>query len=441
MINKDIKISHIYGNPSTHDLDLLKKRFVSDYNLPINVFDDRFFEYFLHLYHVEYLWNNLVSLINEFYNSNINNFLEMFYNIREFMILMIDPDVNSKRDILSESQKLNIFRFKHRYTKLQQFNKQDPIIDGKKAINMAEYDKDWLTHIDRLSDIKYDLREYLKNHNLSSNIYNENNLGKYFVSIDLVKGNFQAMSFYDHKMLVGSEKFPYILAKHLNSCPKDNENHIDVSLKYNLWINYILQKYHNIDKNHPIFSFYNYFVDSKYLRQVIFGSTNPKSQIAIEHNMINYALLRFLQKFPNAKLVCSNSDEAIFEITKETYDNLEASNDTKLKCYKNFMMDDDYMFFDGFPNKGIDLHVNKFKLHQVKFEMTTGSQIIGWIKGSENIDYKNISYNDIKCVSSTYMPQVYDWLKNNKIEDNDLLFYEQKQLARFLEPIKFISAN
>lgn len=67
------------------------KRFVKEYRLPINVFEDSYWEYLLNLYDREFnskdLWYDLLEGIETDYSGDYNKFLDEFYNIREKMII------------------------------------------------------------------------------------------------------------------------------------------------------------------------------------------------------------------------------------------------------------------------------------------------------------------------------------------------------------------
>ena len=77
-------------NVNEHTLNNLKKRFVSDFNLPIIIFEEPDFEYFLDLYETQFhsrtKWNKLINVIDEKFNGNPNLFLEEFSKVRNNMI-------------------------------------------------------------------------------------------------------------------------------------------------------------------------------------------------------------------------------------------------------------------------------------------------------------------------------------------------------------------
>lgn len=122
-----------------------RKRFVSDMNLPICIFDEPYFTYFINLYENNFQsltkWNSLCSLIETTFNNNAQLFLNEYYQVRDKMI----------NDILNSDS-------------YKSFNNMD----------MSIYQ--------------------IKNYGFpSGNIYNEINNNQKFISIDLKKANFQAL--------------------------------------------------------------------------------------------------------------------------------------------------------------------------------------------------------------------------------------------------------
>ena len=122
-----------------------RRRFVKDFNLPINVVDSPYFEYYMDLYDwfpkEEYF--DLMDEINANYNRNLNLWMEEYGKIRDKIITDIE---NS---------------------------------DAYKEFNSTDMSK-WA-----LSDECKNLPDI--------NIYNQSSVGKTFLSIDLKKANFQAL--------------------------------------------------------------------------------------------------------------------------------------------------------------------------------------------------------------------------------------------------------
>lgn len=118
--------------------------------------------------------------------------------------------------------------------------------------------------------------------------YKDENIGKSFLSIDMVKANFSALVFY-------GQCFDY---KFFDSYNYDN---------------FVKQ-----------FTPYDYFAKSKYIRQVVFGNCNPKKQIAFETYLMStvVSLLKIPDLITENQIYSLNSDEIILEVDKETADKI-----------------------------------------------------------------------------------------------------------------------
>ena len=67
----------------------LRQRFVKDYNLPINIFDEKYFEYYRQLYPFfpNDVWESLVDTVGTKYNGNVNAWLDYCAKVRDNAIL------------------------------------------------------------------------------------------------------------------------------------------------------------------------------------------------------------------------------------------------------------------------------------------------------------------------------------------------------------------
>lgn len=144
----------------------LANRFVSDYKLPIQLTDEKYFFYFLNLYEKDYKsltkYRELCKLINERYYESPKLFLEKYYEVRDNIIKTVE---NSEA--------------------YQKFNTMDMscfAIQNKKNIT-------------------------------SNNIYNETNVGKLFVSFDLKKANFQALRYVDPEIVMNVNTYENFIHK------------------------------------------------------------------------------------------------------------------------------------------------------------------------------------------------------------------------------------
>lgn len=112
----------------------------------------------------------------------------------------------------------------------------------------------------------------------SKNIYNGNGVGKVFISIDLKKANFQAMKFVNPALVNNAETYEEFISN---------------------------------------FADFDYFKESKYLRQVVFGQSNPKRQITIESYLIYKVWVEWKEFYPQyGNLVSLSNDEFVIEVGK-----------------------------------------------------------------------------------------------------------------------------
>lgn len=138
----------------------LTKRFISDYKLPIAIFDEKYFNYFINLYEKEFgsltKYNTLCNLIDKRFNGSAQEFLNYYYYKRDKIITQIE---SSNPYIEFNNMDMNRYR----------------IVD------------------------KVDCT--------ANNIYNQDNCNSYFVSIDLKKANFQAFNYVDKNILLNSNTY------------------------------------------------------------------------------------------------------------------------------------------------------------------------------------------------------------------------------------------
>lgn len=211
----------------------LCKRFVSDNSLPIPILDDKDkFFYYIDMYdqflHTKSLYEEMCDEIANNFNGDTNLFLSHYYQVRDNMI----------SDILD-----------------------NPTYKEFLTVDMKKY-----TVCDKLKNIP------------KGNVYNGNNIGKYFLSIDLTKANFQALKSFDKSLVLYSDTYEDYVRHYTNS---------------------------------------EYICNSKYTRQVVFGKCNPSRQITIEKYLLSLFCENFDYSSEFIKLVRFNNDELVFEINGE----------------------------------------------------------------------------------------------------------------------------
>lgn len=245
----------------------LAKRFVSDLKLPIQIINEELFNYSLITVGGIEAWEALKLLIKNEYENTNEKFLEEYYNVRDKIITTV---LDNKA--------------------FQEFNTMP---------------------MDRYSFSKRDSIT-------SKNIYNQDNIGKTFVSIDLKKANFQVLHKVNKDIVLGADSYEEFIAK---------------------------------------FTDLDYIINSKYTRQVIFGKLNPSRHITVE-KYYTYCIYELLQESgltDGWKVVSINNDEIVYEVSFGIYDtkfNIETEKNIK-KLIKDEL--DLIVHLDVFILKGYEL--------------------------------------------------------------------------------------
>lgn len=203
-------------------------------------------------------------------------------------------------------------------------------------------------------------------------IYNPDNDGRYFVSFDLKKANYNALKFYHPDIVFSTRTYDEFIEK---------------------------------------FTDLEYFKKSKYIRQVIFGNLNPKKQAKIQRYIIRQLLEVVSLYFPEDKIKEASHDEIVvaIEAPEEYLANTEFRD----------------ALFEKVNDLGIELNSNVFSLRQLK-------PYPYYVK-----EYYNEKRVEFKAVPSLFMPQVIKHYFGRSIEDYDLFFYHEGQIAKFITPISF----
>ena len=217
----------------------LATRFGSDYKIPIAVYDNvESFEYELNLYEKDYgaltKWNELVKNIERYYNGDNEAFLLDYYNVRDKIITTtLDSDIYKQ-----------FITYK---------DPTDMIVDD----TVLKY-----------REMEHPTPKY------SSGIYNQESIGKHFISIDLRNANFQALKYV---YVINGDTYRDFLAQFCSGFMLD------------------------------------YISESKYSRQVIFGKLNAKRTVTIEKLLVKkiYYIIKDEYNYMGT-LLYFGSDELIF---------------------------------------------------------------------------------------------------------------------------------
>ena len=319
------------------EFDSLCRRFISDNNLQFQFVDYNHFNYCINLFGKKHDWDALLEVIKERFDNNPNKFLDEYYQLRDKII----TDFLDKKEYKFFNEEMNL--------------------------NDFALDKD--------------------SRNITSNsIYNRENLGKTFLSIDLKKANFQTM-------------------KHISSSMVNNR------ATYEDFIG----DYTDLD----------YIKNSKYTRQVVFGKLNPKRQITCEKFFTNEIrkLIETEIYAMSGKIVSMSNDELVYEITtpEKINDRLIQKLVEKIKSITDFTVHADLFKLNGYEFQFMETGVCKFTFLEKAF--SDGSK-------------KLIS------VPMPFYKMVYKLMNNIPLEDEDYLFeYDKNVICMFIEEFQIEKIN
>lgn len=222
-----------------------------------------------------------------------------------------------------------------------------------------------------------DISKYVVRHKNfpKKDIYKCDNVGKCFVSFDMRRGNFTALHHYNPDIVGGKNTYEEFLGMFTN------EPHL---------------------------------LESKYIRQVIFGNVNPRGQVAYEHYLMDKVLDDVLTYFNETDVVYFSTDEIVVRIDENDIEKIipKIKETVRKSCEDN-----------------IDIRSEVFKLH--KIEGVSGGFIKEVIDGESNVV--------IKCVNALMLPLVLRKLYALPDSENDLVFLydgtflDSGNLAKLLE--------
>lgn len=236
------------------------------------------------------------------------------------------------------------------------------------VIDYLKGNKDMIYFSQKEDMNKYSVPEKYRNIP-SKDIWNDSNVDKVLMSIDLRKANFQALKYYSKDIFGGAETWEEFMKKFT-------------------------------DKNSKI--------HSKHLRQVIFGSINPKRQIILE----KYLMCKILDCCPTLlnRTISLSNDEIIFDVGEYLTSGLKPLYDAVI-----FMIN----------LMGLDCHVNIFTIDKIAQGMYQQT-FIGGLSDESGIKYKKVNH--------LMMPFVIRQGRGEEPKDSDFVFKnETGQLCRFLE--------
>lgn len=296
------------------------RRFLKDYKLPIQVYQEPYFSYYIKLLDPYYGSVEKYELFKKTYKQ--------FKDAEEFIVFGSSL-VNKVVDHVKSKEEF------------QKFNTDNDYLNSLTFANFK-----------------------------GSNLYVRPNEGKRFFSVDLKKANFRSLYFYNPKIL-------------------DNKDFYE---------DFLLQF---IDQE--------YFLQSKQIRQAIFGNLNPKRQQTIQRHIIS-TLVPLIEKVSSKDNLRSlSSDEIIIEVSHEKLSDLqEVFNEEFSK--PNSALPLDGLHLEEFHLRrfeGCDFYWKEFSNGKVQLRQIPGHNICEAIKKFEG----------------------------REVHPYDLLFVQDKRLASFKEPL------
>ena len=317
-----------------NNIKKFRQRFVKDYNLPIYIFDDNLFEYYIQLYDFfPYLcYKETIEKIENEYDGCVEKWLEYCASVRD----------NAINGVMETDE----------YKKF-------------KSMDLSQYN---FTPICG-----------------ERSCYTEETNGKRFLSIDLKKANFQALKYVGVVSDATYEQF--------------------------------IHRFGGDD----------YIANSKYLRQVIFGKMNPSRQIKIEKYLMFkvYEAIKDITEKYGLTIFSMNSDELIFEIPKEFYDN-------GLIDYENSRELANNIYDLVGENIGAEIKVEYIEVRSLPIVSANGTKIDAYERTNLFTNQKTL-----KKASTTFYPQIYKLWNEMPIEDYDMVFYFENQLATFNQELRY----
>lgn len=316
----------------------LKARFCKDRNIPIKIFDEPYFANFLDLYDEHYdakkYYQQFVELVNELGGEQF--YFEAYNKLKDDAIEYLKN--NEKMTYFSEVEDMNKF-----------------------AIKNVGYP--------------------------SNDIFKETNDGCYFVSVDMIKGNFTSLHHYSPEIVGNCDTYEDFIG---------------------------------------MFTDYEYFKSSKYIRQVIFGNRNPRRQVTYEKYLMDCVLSEVLKKLHNFGVILEeefkdyvaffSTDEFVIKVPQKYIKESGEIDETFCKVFEECV--------EEAKKNNINVRAEFFKLEKIK-----GTD--GYVKKFRH----NKSGLDFKCLDFLTMSFVFRKMKGQKVNVLDKTFLYEGRKVQLIEDI------
>ena len=270
--------------------------------------------------------------------------------IFEERIELLDPIYNTKSLLEVFSREVSEFKNIEEYLAYYNAFKESVI---QHIINKTEYEAfnttDMNVYKNKLSSVK------------KQSLYQPSRSGQYFLGFDLSQANFNAMKFFNKNLVDGYETYEDFIRQFT-------------------------------DKEH--------LINSKYVRQVIFGTCNPSRQTTIEKYLMTFICEEILKKYEVSDIVHFSEDEIV----------ISAKNDDELT--QNILNIADKM---------------GFKIRNEQYKLVEVEGMDGYFKIFKNGTYK------LKCANSLMVPFVIRKITNSEIKESDRIFIHEGFQCKFVE--------
>lgn len=206
----------------------------------------------------------------------------------------------------------------------------------------------------------------------TNNIYNENNVGHIFVSFDLKKANFQALKYVDPNIVM------------------DADNYQD-----------FISKFTNIE----------FIINSKHIRQIVFGKMNPKRHITVEKYMIDKVYEYITETHHLTNCVSMSNDELVFDMgDSNKSDSIDVYSITiTCEMIRQFIQ----------TMLGFEMNLEVFKLHKLQLCCNKFKRSPYYYKEYLNTEEPK---GKLMCVPMNYFAIVYKLFNNLPLQEEDYHF-------------------
>lgn len=263
---------------------------------------------------------------------------------------LLDPIYNTKTAY--ETFKREVAEFKNLEEYLAYYNQfKETVIQH--ILNKPEYIS---LNSANMNDYKNDMSNIKK-----QSLYQPSRDGQYFLGFDLSQANFNAMKFFNKNLVDGFSSYEEFIAQFT-------------------------------DKKH--------LIDSKYVRQVIFGTCNPSRQVTIEKYLMTFICNEILKKYDVSDIVHFSEDEIV----------ISAKEDKELVS----------KILEIANSMGFKIRVEQYKL--IKIE-----GMDGYFKVFQDGNYK------LKCANSLMVPFIIRKITNTELTESDRVFIHEGFQCKFVD--------